>query len=182
MHTRMLSAVFLVLLLSAASSMAGSDIPVLRPAVHDELTQAWDELTRQLHGLGNRWREHFTRSESRAEGERPLITFMLRHREELKLSPEQIRTLERLKSDFQREAIRREADLRIAESELATLMDAETIDLGQVETKVREIERLRGDLRLARIRAIEKGKAELTAEQHKKLQTLLSEPRYTRLR
>jgi Spy/CpxP family protein refolding chaperone len=107
---------------------------------------------------------------------------MLRHRGELELSQEQIRTLERLRNDFQREAIRREADLRIAETDLTNLLDAEAVELGQVEAKVREIERLRADLRLARIRTIEEGKAQLSSEQRKKLQALLAEPRYTHLR
>ncbi|MGH7830123.1 MAG: Spy/CpxP family protein refolding chaperone [Candidatus Binatia bacterium] len=179
MHTRILFVVVLLLFVSAAP-VAGADTPVLSRVVHEELSQAWDELARQLHGLGNRWRDHFSGSEGR--GERPLITFMLRHREELSLSPEQIRVLERLKNDFQREAIRREADLRIAETDLAHLLEAEAVELEQVETKIREIERLRADLRLARIRAIEEGKAQLTSEQRKKLQALLAEPRYTRLR
>jgi len=180
MHARILAALFLALLVPAASSMAGSDTPLPRSVLHEELTQAWDELAGRLHGLGSRWREHFIQRETGSD--RPLITFMLRHRGELELSQEQIRTLERLRNDFQREAIRREADLRIAETDLTNLLDAEAVELGQVEAKVREIERLRADLRLARIRTIEEGKAQLSSEQRKKLQALLAEPRYTHLR
>jgi len=44
-----------------------------------------------------------------------------------------------------------------------------------VEAKVREIERGRADIRLARIRAIEKAKELLTADQRKKLQEMMGE-------
>jgi hypothetical protein len=180
MHARILAALFLALLVPAASSMAGSDTPLPRPAFHEELTQVWDDTASQLHALGSRRREHFMKRET--GDDRPLITFMLRHREELRLSSEQVRSLERLRNDFQRESIRREADLRIAETDLTNLLDAEAVELGQVEAKVREIEGLRADLRLARIRTIEEGKAQLSSEQRKKLQALLAEPRYSRLR
>jgi Spy/CpxP family protein refolding chaperone len=60
------------------------------------------------------------------------------------------------------------------------LLDAQPVDMPKVEAKVREIERLRADIRLARIRAIEKGKEQLTADQRKKLQDLLGDQRLTR--
>ena len=44
--------------------------------------------------------------------------------------------------------------------ELTTLLDADAADLQQVEAKLRAIERLRADLRLARIRTIKQGKAQ----------------------
>ena len=47
--------------------------------------------------------------------------------------------------------------------------------MAKVEAKVREIERMRADLRIARIRTIQKGKEQLTADQRKKLQELLAE-------
>jgi len=170
----------LLSLLALAMPATAADPAAPSPVAHEELARALDELGGQLHGLGARWREHFTHRE--AHGERPLITLMLRHREELGLTPDQVQSLERLRAEFQREAIRREADLRVGETELAALLDADPVDLGQVETKLREIERLRADLRLARIRTIEQGKAQLTPEQRAKLRSLLAEPRPPRLR
>lgn len=170
----------LLVFLALAMPAAATEPAEPTPAAHEELARAFDELAGQLHGLGSRWRDHFTHREPRAE--RPLITLMLRHRDELGLSPEQVQGLERLRADFQREAIRRGADLRVAEMELETLLDADSADLGQVEAKLREIERLRADLRLARVRAIEQGKARLTPEQRAKLRTLPNEPRHPRLR
>jgi Spy/CpxP family protein refolding chaperone len=85
--------------------------------------------------------------------------------------------LERLRSDFQREAIKREADLRVAEVDVTALLARDQVDLAAVEAKVRAIERLRADLRLARIRTIEQGRAQLTPEQREKLRALVAEPR-----
>jgi Spy/CpxP family protein refolding chaperone len=106
--------------------------------------------------------------------ERPLITIMLHHRAELGLSPDQVRRLEALRGEFAREAIRRDADIRIAELDLAALLEQEPLDLAKAETKVREGAQLRADLRIARLRAIEQGKAVLTPEQRARLQAVLS--------
>lgn len=153
---------------------AAADGPAAVPATHEEVTRALEELAGQLHGLGSRWREHFIPA-GQAE-DRPAITIALSRRAELGLSAPQVEALERLRADFQREAIRRDADLRVAEMDLATLRRSDPVDLARVEAKIREIERLRADLRLARIRAIEQGKAQLTAEQREKLKAMLAEP------
>jgi hypothetical protein len=144
------------------------------PVAHEELSRTIDELAGQIHGWGERWREHFGRREARP-AERPLVTLMLGWRHELGLSPAQVEALERIRADFQREAIRRDADLRLAELDLQALLRTEPVDLAKVEAKVRETERLRAELRLGRIRAIEQGKAQLTPEQRGRLQGLLSE-------
>jgi Spy/CpxP family protein refolding chaperone len=106
--------------------------------------------------------------------ERPLITIMLHHRTELGLSPDQVSRLETLRGDFTREAIRRGADIRIAELDVNSLLEQDPVDLGKVEAKVREVAQLRADLRIARLRAIEQGKAVLTPEQRTRLQAMLS--------
>lgn len=106
--------------------------------------------------------------------ERPLISIMLHHRSELGLGADQVTRLETLRSDFTREAIRRGADIRIAELDLGSLLEQESVDLGKVETKVREVAQLRVDLRIARLRAVEQGKAVLTPEQRTRLRALLS--------
>jgi hypothetical protein len=141
---------------------------------HDEVRRGLDELAGHLQGLGGQWRDALASVESGAE--RPLISIALAHRVELGLSGNQVASLERLRSDYQREAIRRDADLRIAEMDIANLRRAEPVDLAQVEARVREAERLRADMRMARIRTIEEGKAQLSAEQRDKLRALAAEP------
>lgn len=170
----------LLLLLAPVLPVVASESPAATPAAHEELGRTFDDLAVQLQGLGTRLREHFAARDPHVA--RPVITLMLRNRNELGLSPAQVETLERLRADFQREATRREADLRAADKELAALLDAERVDLAQVETKVREIERQRSDLVLARLRTIEQGKDQLTPDQRSKLRTLLAEPRPPRPR
>lgn len=104
--------------------------------------------------------------------ERPLISLALQHKEQLGLSAEQVQRLEALRADFQKEAIRRSADLRVAELELGELLRQDPVELGQVETVLKRLEGLRTELRLARLKTIEQGKAVLTPEQRQKLDAL----------
>lgn len=104
---------------------------------------------------------------------RPLITIMLHHRADLGLTPEQVKKLDALRADFAREAARKGAEIRVAEIDLTQLQAADPVDMGQVEAKVKEIAGKRAELRLARIRTIEQGKALLTAEQREKLKGIV---------
>lgn len=170
--TRVFGSLAVVMLLALPAAAAEKPAPA--PFSHEDLSRMLEELGGQLQGLGERWRGLFGPAE--ATGERPLITMMLNRREELGLSAAQVQELERLRGEFQREAIKRDADLRVAEMDLAAALKAEPVDVGKAEAKVRDIERLRADLRVGRIRVIEQGKAVLTSEQRAKLATLLSEP------
>lgn len=111
------------------------------------------------------------------------LTMMLRHRDELGLSPAQVQSLEKLRGDYMREAIRRNADRKIAGLDLMALMRPDpadpmkAVDMAKVEAKVREIEKMRGDGRLARIRTIEAGKAQLTPDQKTKFASLMAQMR-----
>ncbi|HLC41353.1 MAG TPA: periplasmic heavy metal sensor, partial [Methylomirabilota bacterium] len=178
MQTRSL-AVALLILVTIALPAWGTESPT-RPVIHQEAGQALGELSHQLESLHSRWRDHFAAAERWSE--RPLITIMLRHRDELGLSTSQVQSLEKLRADFQQEATRYETDLRAAESDLASFQNADPPDIAQVEAKVREIERLRAEFRIARIRTIEQGKAQLSPEQRSKLRALLAEPRTPRPR
>jgi Spy/CpxP family protein refolding chaperone len=51
-------------------------------------------------------------------------------------------------------------------------LETEPVDMTKLEAKVREGEKLRGELRIARIRAIEQARAVLNSEQKKKFQDL----------
>jgi hypothetical protein len=121
-------------------------------------------------GYEPRW--HLPNVEGEPRDQRPLISFMLARREELELSRKQVQELEQLRHDYQREVIRSEADLRIAEIDLEKLLKDDPIDLDQVKAKLQEIERVRADDRFRRIRTIEQGKALLSPEQREKLDTL----------
>lgn len=153
------------------------------PAFHEEAGRVMGEVVDQFRGLASDLERHLRShpltipwGSRPAPVERPLITFMLDHRDELALTPEQTGRLEALRTDFARESIRREAEIRIAELDLAALLAEERLDMAKVEVKVRELAKLRADLRIERIRAIEQGRAVLTPEQRTKLQGLLGGP------
>jgi Spy/CpxP family protein refolding chaperone len=170
-----------------AGLVAGVSAPAL--AFHEDYGRAVGDVVEQFRGLANQLGEHLRNtpglgtqgsSPAPAAAERPLVTFILEHREQLALTPEQATRLETLRQEFTRESIRRDADLRIAEMDLAALLDQPPLDLGKIEAKVRELEKLRADLRIARIRALEQGRAILTPEQRTKLQALLGPGRSPR--
>jgi hypothetical protein len=144
------------------------------PLTNQQFAQGLDDFARELREWFGRWGDYLGSGTMKSE-ERPLIAFILRNREKLDLSAAQVKSLEQLRNDFQKESIRKDADLRVAEMDLNALLIVEKVDMGKVEAKVREIERMRTDLRIARIRTIQKGKEVLNVDQRKKLQELLAE-------
>ena len=156
-----------------------SAVDQVRSAFHEELGQAWDVIGREVQGLFDRWEDHFGSIGAREES--PPISMQIRNRGEARLPTEQVRNLERLKNNFEKESIRKEADIRVARSmDLRDLLNAQPVDMSKVEAKVREVERLRADLRCARIRTVEKGKDQLTYDQREKLDALLSDSQLIR--
>jgi Spy/CpxP family protein refolding chaperone len=147
-------------------------------AFHEEAGRTVGELVDQFHGFASHLHQYLRGGLGgpAAPVERPLISFMLEHRHELALTPEQASRLEGLRQDFTREAIRRDAEIRIAEMDLAALLHAQPLDLPRVEAKIREVARLQAELRIERIRTIEQGRAALTPEQRTRLQQLLGGP------
>ena len=165
---------FLLSLVFVSVPRWGAAFEGAKPVMDQQFAQGLDDFGRELREWFGRWGEYFGSGTMKSE-ERPLIAFILRNREKLDLSAAQVRNLEQLRNDFQKESIRKDADLRVAEMDLNGLLGADKVDMAKVEAKVREIERLRTDLRIARIRTIQKGKEQLTADQRKKLQELLAE-------
>jgi len=144
-----------------------------RPPVPEELSESWERFQRALHEWGGRlWERLGPRG---AREDRPVISQMLNNKEALGLSSDQVRRMEQLRDSFQRQTIRSEADLRILELDISALLDSDPVDMAKLEAKMREEEKLRTDLRVARIRAIEQGKALLNADQKKKLIELMRE-------
>ena len=162
----------LLLLASAGVAFAGDRAVggAVVPVIHEEMSRSLGELVEQFEGLSSQVRDHFT-----LDRPRPIISIVLSHREELGLSSGQVQGLERLRAEYQKEAIRAEADLRVAEMDLTQLLAAEPVDTSAVEAKIRQIEKRRADLRVARVRTIESGRALLSADQRDKLRTLLAQ-------
>jgi len=109
-------------------------------------------------------------------GARPLISYALALRDELKLTDEQVKKLEDLRDAFARKAIRERAEIQTLGLDLRRALSAEKVDIAEVEKQIRAIEKKRADLRIERLKAIEAGKAVLTAEQLKQLRGHAASP------
>ena len=110
-----------------------------------------------------------------ATNDRPWITVMLDHREELGLSLEQVGRLFTLRDGFAKEARKKTEALEKIEQDLDQLLGPGPVDLQAVEAKVKEAEAMRTDLRLARIKVTEEGKGVLTPEQRAKFVELVKQ-------
>lgn len=105
--------------------------------------------------------------------ERPLISEMLSLQGQLGLSSEQVQRLQTLRSRFEKEAIRQQAEIRAAEVDLSDLLSASPPDLGKIESQVTKIAGLTAKLRFARIKTIEEGRTALSQEQWQKFEPLV---------
>ncbi len=101
--------------------------------------------------------------------DRPWLTIMLDQRQELGLSAEQVGKLFDLREQFQGVAQERTQAIAKAEEELGAILGPQPVDLAAAETKLKAVEGMRTELRLARLKTIEEGKQLLTADQQKKL-------------
>jgi Spy/CpxP family protein refolding chaperone len=155
-----------LLLLTLSGEAIGAEDK--KPAPRDD---SIEELGKDFRDWLARWWKYF--GGTTAQEQQPVISLMLRNRERLGLSDDQVKKLEQLRADFEKLSIRNDAELRVAELDLTDLLQTQSRDLTKIEAKIREIERLRADLRIERIRAIEKAKALLSADQRKKLNELL---------
>ncbi|MGE5216926.1 MAG: Spy/CpxP family protein refolding chaperone [Chloroflexota bacterium] len=167
----------LIFALTFVQPVLGAQAQGSQPTLPEDLTDAWDKFQRALQDWSGQLWERFGGRESREN--RPLISLMLNYQDYLRLSPEQVKKLEQLRDNFQRQSIRADADTRILEVDIAELLDQANVDVAKVEAKIRAVEKLRADLRIARIRAVEQAKAVLTPEQRKKFDESI-EPRPTR--
>jgi len=139
-------------------------------AAYDGMGSGGNRPGMQAPGRPGRWQRgfgHFQRHR------RPsFIRMVLMNRQELGLTTQQVDSLRNLGMDSWRAAIRRHGDLQIAKLDLMSLRWSDPVDMGKIEAKVREIEKLKGDGSIARIRTAEAAKAQLTAEQKEKLKSL----------
>jgi len=93
-------------------------------------------------------------------------------KDQLKLSDEQIDKFKKLRSDYEKESIKRGADIKIAEIELWDLMDKKDLTADQIEKKVREVEAKKTDLRVYRFKQLVTVKTILTPEQFDKFRSM----------
>jgi len=92
--------------------------------------------------------------------------------EELGLSGEQLEKFKKIRGEYQKEAIRRKAAIKIAEIELWELVEKKDATSDQLEKKVREVEGTKTDLRVYRFKQLATLKTILTPEQFEKFRGL----------
>ena len=103
---------------------------------------------------------------------RSVVFMALRHQKELGLSPQQVSSLQQLGMDSARATIQRQANVKLARLDLFSMLRTSPVDMAKVEAKVRDMERLKADGIIARIRTNEAAKAQLSADQQEKLKSL----------
>ncbi|MBI4715377.1 MAG: periplasmic heavy metal sensor [Nitrospirae bacterium] len=88
--------------------------------------------------------------------------------EELKLNDKQKEQMHKVYTEYSKEMVRRQADIRIAEMDLADLIEEKKVDMAAVEKAVKKVEGLRRDRTLYRVKALMKTRDFLTEEQFEK--------------
>src|SRR5207249_5417748 len=90
---------------------------------------------------------------------------LLRHGKDLGLSQEQRAKIKAIANDYTKTRIREEADLKLAEVDVRTLIHDEKADLAAIETALKKSESTHTALRLEGVKALRAASAVLTPEQ-----------------
>lgn len=107
-----------------------------------------------------------------------LLRHLLKNKQEIGLTDEQITKLRAVALDADRARIRAEADAMVSERELRALMWDEKVQLPVIEAKVREKESFEATVRIVGIRARRDLIGVLTPEQQAKQKALWEQQRY----
>ena len=100
---------------------------------------------------------------------------MMDHLAGLGLNDQQKADIKAVHSRMKKEMIRKGAEIKVSRMELQDMLDRDQVDMKAVEAKIRQVEGLKTDLAMARIRSHEEVKAKLTPEQRKKFAALHEE-------
>jgi len=141
-------------LVGSASLLAATMLPTLADEGHEQ----------GMHGQMHSGQGHGEVEEHSGH----YLKHLLKHAEEIGLTPEQIGKLKALQLDFKRSEARTEADIKIAKLELQALVEDEQADLSAIKTRVNQLKYAEGTLMLAAIKAKYDGMALLTPEQREK--------------
>jgi Spy/CpxP family protein refolding chaperone len=127
------------------------------------LPPAWGN---EEHGRAMRDRGHDVATHPESTGH--YLRHLLKHPKEIGLTADQVAKLKAMQLDLNRTRIKTEADIQVAELELAALAEDEKADLSAIEAKVKQSEMLEVGLRVAAIKAKRDAMALLTPEQREK--------------
>jgi Spy/CpxP family protein refolding chaperone len=100
--------------------------------------------------------------------------YMMRKMMSLGLDEKQMEEIKAIHLNSRKEAIRKKADLEIAEIELREIMAQDPVDLRAAEAKVKQIEALKVGMKMEHIKTMEEIKGKLTPEQKKKFHSMMT--------
>jgi Spy/CpxP family protein refolding chaperone len=99
-----------------------------------------------------------------------LIRHLLKHEKDIGLSADQVTKLKDMQLNLDKNRIKMEADIQVAERELKALMEDEKSEMGAIESKLKQSEDVQIALRLTSIKTRREAMALLTSEQRAKQQ------------
>lgn len=102
------------------------------------------------------------------------IARIMKQRHALGLTSAQATELATILEDLERDAVQRAAAIRVIEQELEGLEQAFPVDLPRLETRLKEVEALWTERKLARLRALDRARALLIAEQRQKADAVVA--------
>ena len=168
-----LAGLALMLGLAAPVAAVAAEPPDMSPAADEGMGSGGNRPGMHAPGHHGGWQRHMGERGRWHGHHRPsFIGMLLRNQQQLGLTAQQVDSLRKLGMDSRRAEIRQRADRQVAQLDLMSLRFSDPVDMGKVEAKVREIEKLKGDGRIAAIRTAEAAKAQLTSEQREKLKGL----------
>lgn len=97
---------------------------------------------------------------------------MLKNKEAMSLTDEQVQQLRDLKINYKKDRIRMKADVDVAEVDLHVLLWDDTAKLADIETQMNNVHALMTKLHMASIKAKRDGKAVLTDEQRARMDAM----------
>ncbi|MDN5942880.1 MAG: periplasmic heavy metal sensor [Nitrospira sp.] len=100
-----------------------------------------------------------------------LIRHLLKHEHDIGLTADQVGKLKEMQLNLDKVRIKTEADIQVAERELKALTEDEKLDLGAIESKLKQSGDLQVGLRMASLKARRDVYAILTPEQRAKEKT-----------
>jgi protein CpxP len=99
-----------------------------------------------------------------------LIRHLLKHEKDIGLSAEQVTRLKEMQLNLDKNRIKMEADIQVAERELRALMEEDKTEMSAIESKLKQSEDVQIGLRLLSIKTRREALALLTPEQRTKQQ------------
>jgi Spy/CpxP family protein refolding chaperone len=106
---------------------------------------------------------------------------LLKLKEKVGLTKDQVRTIEKMRDAHQESTIRRTADIKILELKIGSYMEKEKINRGKLEKMLREVAAMKTDLTIANINYLLDLRDLLTPEQIKKIESIKSEMKQRRM-